>query len=134
MTDFLSTWEFTMEPITSPNALGVCSHHTMTMTQTASPEHSSVTTQTEIPGNRPWITNGYLNAHSPRQSESAMTEPMAHPTTRIRLELLWERLGVVLTGKLSHITHIADRVGESAMFPRLETDPVILRDLVNSVS
>ena len=49
MTDFLYTLEFTMEPITSLNALGVCSLHTMTMTQTTSPEHSSVTTQTEIP-------------------------------------------------------------------------------------
>ena len=106
-----------MEPITCLNALGVCSHHTMTMTQTASPEHSSVTTQTEIPGNHPWITNGYLNTHSPPQSESAMTEQRAQPTTRITLESLWERLGVVPTGKLSHITHIADMVGESAMFP-----------------
>ena len=104
------------------------------MTQTTSPEHLSVTTQTEIPPNRPWIANGYLYRNSPRQSESAMTEPTAHPTTRIRLELLWDRLGVVPTGKLSHITHIADVVGESAMCPRLETDPVMLRDSVNSVS
>ena len=123
-----------MEPINSPKPLGVCSLHTTTMTQTTSPEHSSVSTQTEIPTNCPLITNGYLYAHSPRQSESAMTEQRGHPTTRIRLESLLERLAVVPTGKLLHITHIADMVGESAMCPQLETDPVILRDSVNSVS
>ena len=123
-----------MEPINSRKPLGVCSFHTTTMTQTTSPEHSSVSTQTEIPTNRPLITNGYLYAHSPGQSESAMTEERGHGTTRITLKSLLERLAVVPTGKLLHITHIADMVGESAMCPQIETDPVILRDSVNSVS
>ena len=110
-----------MEPINSPKPLGVCSLPTMTMTQTTSREHSSVSPQTEIPANHPLITNGYLYAHSPGQSESAMTEQGGHPTTRISLESLLERLAVVPTGKLLHITHIADMVGESAMCPRNET-------------
>ena len=124
----------TMERLTSHSALGICSIRTTSTTQTTSPEHSSVNTQTEIPPNRPWIGNGYLYGNSPRQSASAMKEPTAHGTTSIRLESLWDRLGVVPTGKLSHITHIADVVGESSKCPRLQTDPVILRDSVNSVS
>ena len=123
-----------MECLTSHSALGICSIRTTSTTQTTSPEHSSVNTQTEIPPNRPWIRNGYLYGNSPCQSASAMKEPTAHTTTSIRLESLWDRLGVVPTGKLSHITHIADVVGKSAKCPQLETDPVILRDSVNSVS
>ena len=123
-----------MEPINSRKPLGVCSLHTTTMTQTTSTKCSSVSTQTEIPTNRPLITNGYLYAPSPRQSESAMTEQRGHGTARISLKSLLEKLAVVPTGKLLHITHIADMVGESAMSPQIETDPVILRDSVNSVS
>ena len=63
-----------------------------------------------------------------------MTEYGEHPTIRTRLESLLERLAVVPTGKLLHITHIAEMMGERAMCPRLETDPVILRHSVNSVS
>ena len=123
-----------MEPINSPRPLGISSLHTTMMTQTHSPDHSSVDTQTEIPTYLPLNTSGYWYAHSPGQSESATTEYGEHPTIRTRLESLLERVAVVPTGKLLHITHIAEMMGERAMCPRVKTDPVILRHSVNSVS
>lgn len=106
-----------MEHTTCPTVLGICSPHTTTMTQTTSPGHSSLTTQTKIPGNHPRNTNGYFDECSPPQSESAMTVQQGQHTIRMTSESLLERGGIVPTGKLSHITHITERVGGSAMFP-----------------
>ena len=77
-----------MEPINSPRPLGISSLHTTMMTQTHSPEHSSVNTQMEIPTYLPLNTNGYWYAHSPGQSESAMTEYGEHPTIRIQIRVI----------------------------------------------